>query len=90
MGNTCQCGNPSEEKKTLKSVMSSYLKSMKKWSEQGFPVVDNNTHQSRINVCNACVHKRKFVCSYCNCIIYIKTKLASEQCPLKDPKWKSI
>ena len=90
MNKPCGCCNNADKDLSLKSVMSSYLKSMARWAEQGFPVVDNVTHQNRIAICNECIYKRKFRCSQCNCLIYVKTKLASEACPLETPKWNSI
>lgn len=68
-------------------VIAMFGQAMVKWAKAGMPLVPPNTHSDRLRKCDACPHKRNFWCQKCKCVCYLKTKVATEQCPDKNPRW---
>lgn len=53
-----------------------------------YPVVDNDTHKTRLKICLACPEYSNNIgqfCKKCRCAVAIKTKLKDATCPLE--KW---
>jgi len=53
-----------------------------------YPIVDEDTHLKRINMCLQCPEYSNNIgqfCKKCRCAIAIKTKLRDSHCPLE--KW---
>ena len=42
----------------------------------------------RIMICNICEYRGKINCIICGCVLHIKTRVASQSCPIN--KWTSI
>jgi len=80
--------NPLDSIQSLKN-------SMKKWRESGYPIVDENTFWERLKICKGCEHWWSLsntiigFCKQCKCSTF-KLSLSTEQCPLKNPKWRKI
>lgn len=84
------CGmNPAMPPLTWPQVMASFASSMVKWIRSGAVLVDGEQHGLRYDQCKTCTRFRAFYCEHCKCVAYLKTKLASEQCPLPEPRWVS-
>jgi hypothetical protein len=49
--------------------------------------VDAQTQQERFLICSKCEYFTGFSCSLCGCVSKWKTTLATEHCPLPEPKW---
>jgi hypothetical protein len=84
-GGKC-CGvSPVEEMKpvTWPEVLALFATSMVTWLLAGAPLVKSDVHATRHDTCKKCPTDRykNFYCLDCKCICYIKTKLATEQCP---------
>lgn len=85
------CGSPAEGELSDLSwhqVLSHFGVSMVKWVTSGAPLVDESQHGERFSQCKACPHYTGFWCRKCRCIAYVKTKLATEECPDNPPRWK--
>jgi hypothetical protein len=66
-------------------VLREFTGAMIKWAKSGLGVVDSKTHSQRYGICTGCDQLKNHRCVDCGCIVYIKSKLESESCPLK--KW---
>ena len=80
----CNCGSKSPvDPITWVQVVTQFGKAMLDWLKEGLPLVDAATHQSRNDTCksNECGQYRYYQCMDCKCITYLKTKLATEECP---------
>jgi len=51
--------------------------------------VVESVQQKRMDICNACPSLWKYTktCKECGCFVKLKTKLKTEGCPDKPPKW---
>ena len=83
------CGGAHMPSMTWGQVLASFVKSMAEWIKVGAPVVDSRVHGLRYGQCKKCVEFRAFYCRHCKCLCFVKSKLASEQCPLPVPRWVS-
>lgn len=85
------CGQKSEMPPiTWAEVLRQFAVAMLKWGAQGFPLASAQQHGERYGTCKACPHFVSFYCRLCRCIGYLKTKVATEQCPDQPPRWKAI
>jgi len=71
-------------------VLAAFMRSMAKWVAAGLPLVDRQTHGARYERCKTCTRFNRFYCEHCRCIAFLKTKLATEECPLPEPRWRSV
>lgn len=85
----CCGGNAAMPPLTWTQVFASFTKSMVEWIKAGAPLVSSEVHGQRYDQCKNCTRFRNFYCEHCKCIAYLKTKLATEQCPLPAPRWLS-
>lgn len=69
-------------------VLAMFAQSMLKWAKAGLPIVPEKTHADRLRKCDICEHKLNFWCKKCKCVCYLKTKVATEQCP--DNRWLKL
>lgn len=56
---------------------------MAKWKSSGKPLVDDEAHSKRVEICKHCPggHYRVFQCKLCKCVVFVKAKMATETCP---------
>lgn len=66
-------------------VLTQFGAAMLKWVANGAPLVNEQAHAERLTECksNVCGRLHGFWCLDCRCVVYIKTKLATEECPKK-------
>ncbi len=83
------CGDPEMPALGWAQVLASFTKSMAEWLKAGMPLVSSGLHGARYGQCRACPQFRRFYCAHCRCLAYAKTKLATEKCPLPEPRWVS-
>jgi len=81
------CGDASMPSLSWPEVMAAFAESLAKWIKAGVPLVNRHDHALRYGQCKDCNRFRKFYCEHCKCLAYLKTKLATEVCPLKPPRW---
>lgn len=74
---------------TWPQVLARFAKSVVGWIKSGAPLVDSELHGQRYARCKTCPQFRGFYCGHCKCVAYLKTKLATESCPLPEPRWVS-
>lgn len=46
--------------------------------------------QHRARICEPCPNNIHGFCRLCNCWIDLKTRISSESCPDKPPRWKAL
>lgn len=71
-------------------VAAQFAKAMAKWARAGLPRVSAAVHGQRQVPCATCPHRQGYWCGKCKCLIYLKTKLATEQCPDDPPRWRAF
>jgi hypothetical protein len=49
--------------------------------------VPPEVRRERFLICSKCEHFTGFACELCGCVSKWKTTLATEHCPLPEPKW---
>jgi len=62
-------------------VLNHFATAMVRWAAAGLPVVTDTVHSERIKVCSSCPRRDRNWCSICHCLLYLKAKVATEQCP---------
>jgi hypothetical protein len=60
----------------------SFAGSMTKFVASGFKVVDEGSHQLRMNYCDPCEYRQNTRCTLCHCFIDKKAWLPHEDCPI--------
>jgi hypothetical protein len=75
--------NPFSALRALKRVLCALLKGKN-------PLVDAETLERRLSLCETCVHFDKYVrqCNVCACQVDLKIQFKTEKCPLG--YWKSV
>lgn len=59
-------------------------------AQQRLPLVDEGTHEARLNQCYVCDKRINDQCSLCGCFVDKKTWVTTEKCPDNPPKWSSV
>jgi len=69
---------------TWAGVLAEFSRSMVRWIASGVSLVSPSEHALRYATCqkNQCGMLKGFACQRCGCIVYIKSKMQSESCPL--------
>jgi len=62
-------------------VLVHLMQAMRVWRQAGFPIVSAEDYVKRIRICTGCDHYKWFQCQQCQCVVYLKAKLATENCP---------
>jgi len=50
-----------------------------------WPIVSEEKQEERRKICDSCDKKNLGICTECNCVIALKTKMKKTRCPLR--KW---
>jgi len=58
--------------------------------KNGMPNVSASEYQDRLEACNTCPHKKESTCGLCGCVIALKAKMATSDCPDDPPRWPEI
>ena len=89
VSNCVNCGGYSDALKdiTWAQVLKKFAIAMQTWIKRGLPLAPAPTHAKRQSQCQGCPHRVGYWCSKCKCLIYLKTKLATEHCPDDPPRW---
>jgi len=82
-GNCHGCGefDPADLPLTFGEVTKHFAKAVSTWIAEGLPLVDAKVHGARYAACRGCIHFKNYQCKLCRCIVYIKAKLATAECP---------
>jgi hypothetical protein len=69
-----------------------FTEAFAKWVKSGFKIVQQEDLDKRLNVCKTCEHFNSTLtkCDYCGCLLSIKARWATEDCPLTPSKWPAI
>jgi len=67
-------------------VTAHFASAMVRWAAAGMPVVSEQVHGERNVTCKGCPRRNGHWCSICRCLIYLKSKVATEQCP--EYRWR--
>ena len=51
------------------------------WTRAGMPLARRDELQTRLYICKSCEHFKDGFCGKCGCVIFIKARLATSQCP---------
>ena len=70
---------------TWSQVLADLSYNLKVWAKSGAPLATKEEHTARTDKCNGCPSRKGYLCGECKCIIYVKAKLATSECPLR--KW---
>ena len=67
---------------TWPQVMQHFASSMVEWAKSGLATVSSGEHKRRYTLCQSCPQYTRYHCKICKCLVYTKTKMATEKCPL--------
>jgi len=59
--------------------------SLRTWAKDGMSIASQELRQKRLDACKTCDHYSGLTCEKCGCIIAVKARLATSNCP--DGKW---
>jgi hypothetical protein len=69
---------------SIRQKIITLLKALAKWAAAGFKIT--KFAEERLNICYNCPEMRKeYICDVCGCNLKYKTRMLTEECPLK--KW---
>jgi hypothetical protein len=68
-------------------VLAMFAQAMVRWVKAGMPLAPDQVHADRLRKCDVCPHRKNFWCQKCKCVCYLKSKVATEQCPDDKPRW---
>ena len=68
-------------------LVKQFTSEMAHYVKNGMPNVSAEEYQKRLEVCNACPHKKE---NTCGCVIALKAKMATTTCPDDPPRWPEI
>jgi hypothetical protein len=88
--NLTGCCGHSNEMPTLSAIQVAayFAMAMVRWASAGLPLVPVTTHNDRDSKCGVCPYRKGAWCTKCRCLIKLKTKLATEECPDTPPRWR--
>lgn len=77
------CGQKSEMPNlSVLAIAEQFTRSMSSWVAYGMPVATEELHLDRQSKCAPCQFSKGIWCTKCKCLIKLKTKLATEKCPV--------
>lgn len=85
-----------EDKVSLFNMAMNFTTSVTRWMASGLPVVSEADYEQRKATCLKCEHFKGWkeagigICRKCGCPngrLSLKLWMATEKCPLKEPKW---
>ena len=69
-------------------------KAIAKWTAAGWPTCNEEQLKSRVESCHSCRYyePKLDACRICGCNISLKAPMATEECPLSEPRkrWRSL
>jgi len=71
---------------TWPQVTGHFAAAMVRWAAHGLPLTSEDVHGERNLTCAGCPRRKGHWCSICRCLLYLKSKVATEQCP--EYRWK--
>jgi hypothetical protein len=85
-------GKPPQEYPSIVTQAGNLAKAVGRFVASGLKRVDEETYQERLAICRTCdqydaAQKR---CRLCGCKTTAKLRMASESCPLLEPKWSAV
>lgn len=83
----CADPPPVPLKLNFTGVLQHFARAMAEWTKAGMPLLDAQDHAARYGTCRTCPHYAMYQCELCQCIAYVKAKVATEDCPAG--KWPS-
>jgi len=63
------------------------IKSIGYWGMAGMPISTQESYNNRMNACKSCEHFKMPICGKCGCMMMVKARMATSECPIG--KWKS-
>jgi hypothetical protein len=64
------------------------LKAGYRYVTHGMPNVTTEQANERMLICTQCEHFNNYVCNECGCMLMLKTRMATESCPIG--KWGNL
>lgn len=77
----CADPPPVPLKLNFTQVLEHFARAMVEWAREGLPLLSAKAHGRRYAVCRKCPHYAKYQCALCRCVVYVKAKVATEDCP---------
>ena len=62
----------------------SFIRALSNWARSGFKT-SSQIAEDRLKICHACPEYNNGLCNDCGCILVLKTRMLSENCPQN--KW---
>jgi len=73
-------------KLSITQMLSNFKKELVEYVKQGAPNVTADQYKQRLLKCNSCEHLKNKRCGLCGCVVEVKAKWATSDCP--DNRWK--
>ena len=78
------------EAPTLFQMLKSFTKDTAKFVKSGSPIISKDEYAERLDACMKCEHvnKKSMRCGLCGCMLQMKARMKTAECPDKPSKWK--
>ena len=78
------------ETPTLFQMIKSFTKDTAKFVKNGAPIISKDDYAERLDACMGCEHvnKKSMRCGLCGCMLQMKARMKTAECPDKPSRWK--
>jgi uncharacterized paraquat-inducible protein A len=78
------------EAPSIFQMLKTFTKDTAKFVKEGAPVVSTGDYAERLDACVSCEHvqKKHMRCGLCGCMLQLKARMKTAECPDKPSRWK--
>lgn len=75
---------------SLFQMLKSFTKDTAKFVKNGAPIISKDDYAERLDACMGCEHvnKKSMRCGLCGCMLQMKARMKTAECPDKPSRWK--
>jgi len=71
-------------------LLTNFSKEFTTFAKRGMPLVSKPMYKERIEACEKCEHRKNIKCGLCGCIVAVKARMETADCPNTPSKWPKI
>tara|TARA_R110002167_G_scaffold34630_1_gene110666 strand:+ start:2261 stop:2500 length:240 start_codon:yes stop_codon:yes gene_type:complete len=71
-------------------LITNFSKEFATFAKKGMPLVSKPVYKERIEACETCPHRKNLKCGLCGCVIAVKARMETTNCPDNPSRWSEI
>ena len=71
-------------------LITNFSKEFTTFAKRGMPIVSKDMYKKRIEICETCPHRKNIKCGLCGCVIAVKARMETTNCPDTPSQWPVI